>query len=215
VTVCAGMIAEWVQAFWVLALVFAAPAGINLSWANVLAINLGGHGFDSDAASWIGCWSTVAGAVASVLAGLIADRLGSRWFRLLVGVLYTLAALSFTWFAAACAGLLPSQLESTWVMVAAVVSGSGSLLAATPLLYELLVEESYPLSEAAAVGAAVEVSNLFQVAFLLVPVDSMGSSWQNWALALVFPPCVVLLAFGAKPLHRRTVADQRHYDAIQ
>eukprot|EP01047_Picozoa_sp_COSAG01_P085308 COSAG01_NODE_18686_length_1060_cov_1.119667_2_plen_36_part_01 len=36
------MIAEWVQAFWVLALVFAAPAGINLSWANVLAINLGG-----------------------------------------------------------------------------------------------------------------------------------------------------------------------------
>ena len=37
----------------------------------VMSINLQAHGFDQSASGWVGCWTTAAGCIACITAGLV------------------------------------------------------------------------------------------------------------------------------------------------
>jgi hypothetical protein len=79
----------------------------------------------------------------------------------------------------------------------------GALTSASPLFFELVVEESFPISESTAVGALVQIGAVVQIAYLLVPVNQLGTAWENWALCAVLPVCLVGMLFW-KVRYQRT-----------
>ena len=86
--------------------------------------------------------------------------------------------------------MFPYSISSIYV---ATIGAGFSLNAVVPLFYELAIETAYPIKEGSIAGFLVLVPNFLQSLFLAVPLQSFGTQWMNWTIAITFPLCIVLL----------------------
>lgn len=148
----------------------------------------------------------LAGSVAAVATGVVADRFAAR-MKCIVLAMYAAAALCFLWFALLGARILPpgGGAPALWQIYAAYIGGGMWLNGAIPLFFELSVEVTFPIGESTSAGAIMLLSNLVQVVYLFVPLASVGTAWMSWALAAVVPLCGALLVPCDLKYQRRAI----------
>lgn len=178
--------------FWVVCAAFAVPSGVYDGWINILDINLKNlDNFDQSHAGWIGFGSVVGGAVAGVISGRIADVFPGS-LRQIVMVMYTCAGLCFIWFTLTCWKVLPFSLASVYISTCA----AGFFMYGTSgLFYELVMEVTFPISDACVASVLALAQALFSSVYLTIPVGAVGTAWMNPALCACPLATVVVLFF--------------------
>lgn len=160
-----------------------APIGVYAGFSSVLDLYFADFGISAQKSAMLGCWSSLAGSVAAVLMGVLADRFAKRMKWIVLGM-YFGATVCFLWFALLGARVLPFSI---WQLYVSFIGGGMFLNGAIPLFFELVVEVTFPIGEATTAGTMMLLSNLIQVLWLLVPMDQVGTSWMAWAVAAVTP----------------------------
>eukprot|EP00050_Salpingoeca_kvevrii_P009593 m.309662 g.309662 ORF g.309662 m.309662 type:complete len:454 (-) comp23486_c0_seq1:160-1521(-) len=189
--------------FWLVALAYGSCTGVYSGWGAYLAPNLT-HVLEHHAqtvAAWLGFWSTIAGAVGSILLGWFADRIGRM--KLLITVLCSLATIVIVIFSFVCDGVLPS---SHILLYVSSIAGGFFINAAIPLFYETAVECTYPIAEATTTTVLTTLNNVFCLLFLIGPViPGLGNQWVNWFLAGACALAVVTMLLFKEDYRRLSV----------
>ncbi|KAK7093171.1 solute carrier family 49 member 4 homolog [Littorina saxatilis] len=178
--------------FWILGISYGLSQGVLNCWSSVINVILKPHGISESEAGWIGFGATCGGCVMSVLFAALADHLkrAMKWFVVLFYALGTASFLTFALAADSIIHLTPAMY------ISAIVVGTTAVYAATPLIFELTCEVSYPTGEGTANGLLTLLNNIFGGVFLLIMLDpSIGTEWMNWTLVGSCAVCVPLLFF--------------------
>ena len=69
-------------------------------------------------------------------------------------------------------------------------------------------EEAYPVPEGTVGGVMILLQNFWGAAFLLVPIDRLGTGWQIWAVTACMATSTLVMA-GFKPSYGRSQVDVR------
>ncbi|XP_041371393.1 solute carrier family 49 member 4 homolog isoform X2 [Gigantopelta aegis] len=176
--------------FWLLALVYGVALGVVNCWASVLDVNLAPLGISEMEAGFIGFYSTCSGCVASLIVARCADLFSKhlKWFIL---SLFVISCGFFTWFALACAAIVPS---STAILYVTVIIGMTAVNAAVPLIFEMSCELTYPIGEGTTNGVLTTVNNLGGLIFLgVLMIPDIHTMWMNWTVLGAVGICIPLL----------------------
>jgi len=132
----------------------------------------------------------------------MADKLGA--LKLLIILLFVVAAAGFAVFALLCIEIIPTSLVLFYLTS---VIGGLCLNGSIPLFFELAVESSYPVAEGINTGAMTFSNNLYCLIFLSLPlIPGVGTAWMNWFLVgscLLCIPTMMLF----KERYRRSELD--------
>jgi hypothetical protein len=69
-------------------------------------------------------------------------------------------------------------------------------------------EEAYPVPEGTVGGVMILLQNFWGAAFLLVPIDTLGTGWQIWAVTACMATSTLVMA-GFRPSYGRSEVDVR------
>eukprot|EP00456_Euglypha_rotunda_P076555 TRINITY_DN7179_c0_g1_i8.p1 TRINITY_DN7179_c0_g1~~TRINITY_DN7179_c0_g1_i8.p1 ORF type:complete len:160 (+),score=19.30 TRINITY_DN7179_c0_g1_i8:217-696(+) len=108
-----------------------------------------------------------------------------------ISILFALAAVSFAYFAVACLDNPPVPNSEVALIIAASLGGF-FINSAIPLFYEMSVEVSHPVGEGTVGSMLTNMNNIGCMIFLLIPINSFGTAWMNWAMAGV---CIIFWFF--------------------
>ena len=171
--------------FWLLCAPFTLGCGIYYCWLGVLNINLQPLGIKQDVADKMMFYSGLPGVVSTVIVGRFADVFTRRMKAILITI-HVLAFCSVLWISVCTLKVLPTNLPSLYAILT--VCGI-SFCSASPLLFELTCETTFPVSEGLSTGLISCFANLIGFVFLLVlMIPNIGTEWMNW----VFLGCLVL-----------------------
>ncbi len=209
--------------FCVLALGYGVVTGIYGAWAAVLAINLETVDVSQNLAGWIGFAATVGGCVAGLVSGHLLERLRQgKWVLI---ALITASGVSFLAFAIITAvrhNAIHSPEHGTHLGHDTWVTGDDALVllflfatlggffctATIPAFYEIAAETAYPLDQGFIGTMLANFNNLFCLAFLVVPVSTIGTRWENWTMAGVCFATVVAFVFLFQEVQKRRQVDE-------
>ena len=184
--------------FWVIFLCYGIATGVNSAWSGLLYPNLSmlrDITVTQVYVGWLGFYSTIAGAVSTIVVGLISDRL-PRWKKSFIIVGMVLAALAAFLFTLFCNEMIRVG-NSTYF----VITFTGILLtlfvnSTIGIYYELSAEVGYPVPEATSTIVLTLSNNLVGFVFLLIAqFPQLGTSWMNWCQAVSFVAVVPILIF--------------------
>jgi FLVCR family MFS transporter len=105
--------------FWVVVAAMAIPLGVYSAWLNVLDVNLKVYNFSQSDAGWIGFGSALAGGLAGVVCGRLADVFPGRLTKI-IATLYLVSAALMVWFTLMCAQIVSFSLTAAYLSAIAV-----------------------------------------------------------------------------------------------
>jgi len=187
--------------FWIVVFSMAVPLGVYAAWLNALDINLKHFKFSQTDAGWVGFSSALAGTVAGILSGRVADKLPGHLARL-IALCYVFASGGMIWFTLICFEVLPYSLVQ--VYIAASLTGF-AMYATYPLFFELVIETTFPIPEACSSAFLVMTQAFVQAIFLALPVNEVGTKWMNFSLMICPGVAAVLLALFREDYRRLTM----------
>jgi MFS transporter, FLVCR family, disrupted in renal carcinoma protein 2 len=207
--------------FWVLALGYGATTGVYGAWVAVLAINLQSVNVSQSLAGWIGFVATVAGCAAGLVSGHLLERF--RQGKLLLIALTVAAGVSFLVFAVITTlrhdalhalALHPAAHPSFFATDGAFVPlfvfaalGGFFCTASVPAFYEMASETAFPLDQGFISTMLANMNNVACVLFLAVPINQVGTRWENWAMAAVCFLTAAAFALLFKEVQKRRMVD--------
>jgi len=167
--------------FWLILFIAASTTGIYSGWNAVLYLNLSTHNLDisQEECGWIGFASTLFSAAGGMTLGYISDKRPGHIRHLLL-VLFAFAVIMFSWVAMICLHYFPYNLGVLYIPV---LIGGFCINGSIPLMYEMIIELTYPVPETISIGFVGLVNNIFTFVFLLLfNIPNIGASWMNWSL---------------------------------
>ncbi|KAI6646555.1 hypothetical protein LOD99_12676 [Oopsacas minuta] len=184
--------------FWIIFLCYGIATGVNSAWSAFLYPNLSMNKnieVTQVYVGWLGFYSTLAGAVSTILAGLASDRLPrfKKAFLVIGMILGGITALLFT--------LVCNEMIQVGNQTYFVITSTGILLtvfinSSIGIYYELSAEVGYPVPEATSTMVLTLANNIASFVFLLLAeFPQLGTSWMNWCQAIAFFIVIPLLLF--------------------
>ena len=184
--------------FWVLFLCYGIATGVNSAWSSFLYPNLSmlkAVKVTQIYVGWLGFYSTLAGAIGTVVVGFISDRF-PKWKKSFIIFFMTLAGITATLFALFCNETIKVG-DQTYLAITL----TGILLtlfvnAPIGIYYELSAEVSYPVPEATSTIVLTLANNLAGFVFLVLALfPQLGTMWMSYCQAAAFFLVVPLLIF--------------------
>jgi FLVCR family feline leukemia virus subgroup C receptor-related protein len=176
----------------VLAFLGGTSAGLYSGFSGILDVVLGELGFSQSDAAALGMVAVCGGIVAGLVVGRIADY-WQKSLKILLVVLYILAAICFAWFTLVASHIwLPFNF---WMALISFSLAAVFLIATGPLFYEIIVEATYPVPEGTSAGIYALWSNVGGVIFIFLG-DYMSALFMNSLMAvstLVFALLIAMI----------------------
>jgi len=194
--------------FMLLALVGGLSSGIFGGWSALLNVVLTPIGYTQIESAWLGFGTTVAAIVAGIVVGRFADKY-ARHVKAFLLVLFFLSTVSFGWFTVQVIHFIPSNF---WLILVAAILASLFLNASLPLFYEMCVEVTFPIPEAASGGFLTLMMNLGSLIFIFA-ADYISASLINWLTTGAVAFLGLLLIF-LRERYKRNDIDTNQYQVI-
>ncbi|CEO95651.1 unnamed protein product (mitochondrion) [Plasmodiophora brassicae] len=185
--------------FWRIALCFALGSGIYAGWGGSLSVNLAQFGFTQEQAGWIGSAGILGGFLGGYLFAMLCDSKRAPLQQVTLA-LFVISGVSLLVFLFGCRnawGVVPLAVASS-------VAGAG-INGTIPLLLELAMEATYPIPTASTGNVMTAANSIGAVAFLMVPIDTVGTQWMNWAPFAACALSACLLAYPPVRCRRREI----------
>ncbi|KAL3891012.1 hypothetical protein ACJMK2_003277 [Sinanodonta woodiana] len=190
--------------FWLIGLAYGISLGVYYCWQGILDVDLSPHGIAQNETGWLGFWSIVGGGIAGILVSKFSD-LFSKHLKAILLVMYAISTVSFGLFTLSLIGIIPTKAV---VLYPTIIIGGIFLNGATPPLYEMAVEATYPIGEIITMYFINFINNVGGLIFLGVQmIPGIGTDWENWCLIAAVGICIPLL-LCVKEHYRRTTVDE-------
>ncbi|KAK3600741.1 hypothetical protein CHS0354_017030 [Potamilus streckersoni] len=190
--------------FWLIGLAYGISLGVYYCWQGILDVDLSPHGISQNETGWLGFYSIVGGGIAGILVSRFSD-LFSKHLKAILLVMYTISTVSFGLFTLSLFGIIPTKAVALYPTI---IIGGIFLNGATPPLYEMAVEATYPIGEIITMYFINFINNIGGLIFLGVQmIPGIGTDWENWCLIAAVGICIPLL-LCVKEHYRRTTVDE-------
>ncbi|GAM25191.1 hypothetical protein SAMD00019534_083660, partial [Acytostelium subglobosum LB1] len=178
----------------------AITSGTYGSWSTVLT-QIVAPVFDASDAKWLGFWGILAGLFGGIICGIIHDKVHN--YKILIITILTLNTITFVIFSLICSGVLPG-----WYWLGQLVNIIGGCLinGYYPIIYEAVVEVSYPVPESIGTAIISFLINIFTLVSILLG-SAIPPLYMNWIL-VGCSATSTLLIFFAKEEYKRSKDDQ-------
>ncbi|XP_065655674.1 solute carrier family 49 member 4 homolog isoform X1 [Hydra vulgaris] len=202
-----------IKDFWLIMAVASSVTGVYSGWGAMLAVNLRGNGLDisQKECGLVGFITTMSSVFGGIMVGKLADRFNCR-LKLIIVVLYSIASTTFLWITLICEKIAPFSRASVYISC---IIGGFCINGSIPLLFELVVELTYPVPETVSIAFISVVNNLFAFIFLLIlGIPNIGVSWMNWCL---FAICIMSLGmlFFVSENYKRMKIDEKNQEIFE
>ncbi|XP_066916463.1 solute carrier family 49 member 4 homolog [Clytia hemisphaerica] len=190
--------------YWYILFIAASSTGIYSGWAAVLYLNLSDHGLGitQSECGLMGFASTVFSAIGGIALGYLSDKWPGHMRHLLI-ILFSLAFIMFCWITVICLKVFTYRLDMLYIPC---LIGGFCINGSTPLMYEMIIELTYPIPETVSIGFLGVVNNIFTFAFLLLfNVPKIGVVWTNWCLIATCFICLLLLTRFKEKYYRMKI----------
>lgn len=186
------------------------PGGIYSAWGAMLIEIIIPLGFNENQGEWFGFWAMIAGGLGGMLFGKLHDLY--KHYKILLIVLFAIDLGVFVWFT-----LMTSHVIKSSYAIVMIANILGGLFMGAPsgILYEGIVELTYPVPEQTGVNVYSVLFNLWSL-FFLAAGDYITPTMMNWMMCGSVAVTVVML-LTVKERYLRSEADAKHegYDIIQ
>lgn len=186
----------------------ACPGGVYSGWMAMVVEIVTPLGYSEDQAEWFGFYAMIAGGVGGILFGKAHDMYKHYKTWLIILIIGNLCV--FFWFSLTMAKILPGAY-----LVAQIGNIIGGFLMGAPsgILYEGIVELTYPIPEQTGVNLYAILFNLWTLVFLAAG-DYLTSTIMNWILCGAFLVTLVAL-LPIKEKYPRSYLDDKGYMPVQ
>ncbi|XP_048585410.1 solute carrier family 49 member 4 isoform X2 [Nematostella vectensis] len=165
------------KSFWLLNVFSAVGLGVQIGWLSTLSAAVEPFGVSQRTAGWLGCVGSLSSMVSGVLTGRIADTMMYRFEHLLL-VLMLGGGIFQLLFSLTCQNIIP---YNEYLLYASVIGQGFILSPESSLLFELLMEATFPIHEAIVSGIYMATGNivilLFYIPFLVGHVPTWVMNW--------------------------------------
>lgn len=195
--------------FWIIAVSYALAHGSYLSWAPLLSISVERLGYSPLTIGWMAFAGNIAGVIGGVVAGHVADSRGIHK-QLCIALLVVSSAIVFL-FSLGATGVLPSawitsSAGGTSFFILAVAAGL-TINSTLGLFLDSAAAHFFPAPEASTITLMTAMMYASSLAYLVVPVDSVGTDWMHWLLCATLLASAVGMTFY-KPKNSRAEFDR-------
>ncbi|XP_006815222.1 solute carrier family 49 member 4 homolog [Saccoglossus kowalevskii] len=191
--------------FWYLGLAYGLTTGVYAGWGTVVDIilrNVGTSGVSQSEAAWIGFWGNIAGSIGGLFIARVVDCIGGH-IKIILLISYGLSGITIGWFLFLRYDIIAFHTVSLYVSL---ISLGFLLTASVPLIYELTVENSYPIAEGITTIVLTWLNNFFCLLFLVIlMIPSVGTAWMNWMLLSSVVLAIPLLILFREKYNRMIV----------
>ena len=187
--------------FWILTFSTVLPLGVFSMWMNVIGIifkKFEKIGLNQTDSGMVGILGSIGGCITAILTGLFSDKFKKK-HKIIASILYFLASIIFFIFTLIYIDCIQATRFNIFILV---ILGSCCIYGTYPLFFELCIEASYPVGEAATSGFMVVSQAVVQSLFLFIPVDKFGTSWMNFTLVICMMICAILLLLFKEEYNR-------------
>jgi len=185
------------------------PGGIYSAWGAMLVEIVTPLGYTETQAEWFGVWAMVAGGIGGVLFGKFHDIY--RHYKLWLVILFIADTCVFVWFT-----LLTSHKIANSYAMAMTANILGGLFMGAPsgILYEGIVELTYPISEQTGANVFSVLFNVWSL-FFLVAGDYITPTLINWLMSGSALVTAIMLMTVKERYLRSDVDRKKGYEVIQ
>jgi len=184
------------------------PGGVYSGWMAMLVEIVVPLGYTEDQAEWMGFWAMIAGGISGIAFGKAHD-IYKHYKTWCVGLLAANLVVFF-WFTLTMANVLPGAY-----IAAQIGNILGGFLIGAPsgILYEGIVELTYPIPEQTGVNLYAILFNVWSLVFLACG-DYLTPNVMNWILCgSILITLVAMLPM--KETYPRSTLDDKGYTPIQ
>ena len=174
------------------------PLGLYQGWSSILDLNLQEFGVTTVESSWLGCWMTLSGCLASIIVARYMDQFSGKLKTCCV-VSLSLAAIFMFWFTQILSSMREEEIASKksmigWLYMTIICTGFFTNVS-IPLQFELVAEAVFGvLPESMALAVCTITNTVLQIIFLALPTKINGSSiWMNWTSVFSVVICLFML----------------------
>ena len=174
------------------------PLGLYQGWSSILDLNLQEFGVTTVESSWLGCWMTLSGCLASIIVARYMDQFSGKLKTCCV-VSLSLAAIFMFWFTQILSSMREAGMASNksmigWLYMTIICTGFFTNVS-IPLQFELVAEAVFGvLPESMALAVCTITNTVLQIIFLALPTKINGSSiWMNWTSVFSVVICLFML----------------------
>ncbi|KAH3756259.1 solute carrier family 49 member 4 protein [Pelomyxa schiedti] len=195
-----------IPAFDVVAMAYGVTSGVVAGWQAVLVPLLEPLGYTQVQVGRMGC----CGAIGAMLVAPIAGRISDWCHRKVKPVYLSLYAgftVSMLLFCLIVSGVIPNWLPAMYMLSICIIA---TINVVTPVVYELAVDITFPVTESTSCGILVLLNNVACLVFLLVgDMQSVQESpaWLNWAVTATGAVVFVAMLFLKWHYPRQVVDD--------
>jgi len=152
------------------------PIGVYSAWSAMVVEIVTPLGYTVNQADWFGFYGTLAGLAGGILFGKAHDYY--RHYKHLLIFLYATILACFVWFTLTMAKLIPGEY---FAAMAGNILGGFLISGPSAVLYEGIVELTYPIPEQTGVNVYAVLFNLWALVFLTCG-DYITPTVMNWIL---------------------------------
>lgn len=166
-------------------------AGVSGGWLGLLNAILAPLNYTVPQVSGIGVSTTIAAIIGGIVMGIICSKV-PRQLKLLLAILFATSAAVFMWFLAVIFQWIPSH--PYWMAVTSSALACMGIAGTGPLLFEALLEVSYPAPQALSGAILTLVMNLFALIFMATK-EFVSSKIINWVFfgSIIFGLVITIL----------------------
>lgn len=161
-----------------------ASAGVAGGWLGLLNAILAPLDYSVPQVSGIGVATTVAGIIGGLIMGILCSKI-PRTLKLMLMILFATSAAIFMWFLAVIFKWIPSH--PYWMAITSSAIACMGIAGTGPLLFEAMLEVTYPAPQALSGAILTAFMNLFALIFMAAK-EFVNSTIINWVFfgSLIF-----------------------------